>query len=656
MVGRRLALALLPGPGGAPDDHRDAGRRRGRRRGRETAARRRDPAARRACEPLGHDDGMARPVDRRRGPAVRPRRRAEHLRSCVSRAAAVFGRVRGEFPGRADRAQPPHHRACAGDARPAEGPGPTGRGAAVRRLRHDVRRALDRPDAGPVRAPARHLLPRRSQDRERRPGRPRALHDAPLVALAVELRREPRDGARQRGAHLVPDARREQPRRPRLHAEPRTAPLRRGRERGQGARTDRRRRSLLHRAPGSPADRGRRRRRLARPPRVLSVAGDPHEILSAVDAMVPRLHARANAAEASRRLPDETIREADVAGYLGMLTPRRWGGAGCDMGTFLEATRRLAHGCASSAWTLSFLSLHAWLLCRFDPRLQEEVFASGPAPRTPAPLAPTGKATRVDGGFQVSGRWEWATGVMHADWVMVTAMDAGSGPRFCLLPRAEVEVEDVWHVAGMAATGSNSVVVRDVFVPEHRTLEIWRIKAGQTPGEVLHPDTNVGWPMAATLVLVAATPALGAAEGALGAFTSRMKEKMQSYGHQKQMEVPATHFRLGEGLATVQAARLVWADAIRTLERIGPQGAAAEIDDLAAIRLAAANVVRLATEAANGLAAAAGASSGFLSSPLQRHLRDLQMMRGHVVFDWDRAAQIGGKVALGIEPVPADLL
>ena len=135
-----------------------------------------------------------------------------------------------------------------------------------------------------------------------------------------------------------------------------------------------------------------------------------------------------------------------------------------------------------------------------------------------------------------------------------------------------------------------------------------------------------------------------------------MKEKVQAYGHQRQMEVPATHLRLGEGLATVRAARLVWADAIQTLERIGPQGAAAAIDDLAAIRLAGAHVVRLANEAANGLAAAAGASSGFLSSPLQRHLRDLQMMRGHVVFDWDRAAQIGGKVALGIEPVPADLL
>jgi alkylation response protein AidB-like acyl-CoA dehydrogenase len=267
-----------------------------------------------------------------------------------------------------------------------------------------------------------------------------------------------------------------------------------------------------------------------------------------------------------------------------------------------------------------------------------------------------GDGVRIDGGFRLNGRWEWATGVMHGAWAMVTAMEAEGGPRFCVVPRAEVEVEDVWHVAGMAATGSNVIIARDVFVPEYRTLETWRIGAGKTPGEALHAGTNVGWPTAATLVLVAATPALGAAEGALDAFTDRMREKLQAYTGQKQTEVPATHFRLGEGLATARAARLVWSDAIGTLTRIGPLGTAVTIEDRAAIRLAAAHVVRLANTVVDGLAAAAGASSSFLASPLQRHLRDLQMMRGHVMFDWDRAAQIDGKVALGVAPAPSDML
>jgi alkylation response protein AidB-like acyl-CoA dehydrogenase len=263
----------------------------------------------------------------------------------------------------------------------------------------------------------------------------------------------------------------------------------------------------------------------------------------------------------------------------------------------------------------------------------------------------------VEGGFRLTGRWEWATGVMHSDWVMVNAIEPGApAPRFCVLPLADVQVLDVWKTAGMCATGSNTVVADNVFVPAYRTVEVWRIKFGQTAGEAIHPGTNVGWPMSPVLALVAATPALGAAEAALETFTARMREKLQAYSGAKVADMPLTHFRLGEGAATVRAARLIWADAIATLERIGPMGAAAPVEDLVAIRLAASHVVRLANEAANALAAAAGASSGFLSSPLQRALRDLQMMRGHVVFDWDRSTQIAGRMALGIAPGPADLV
>jgi 3-hydroxy-9,10-secoandrosta-1,3,5(10)-triene-9,17-dione monooxygenase len=375
------------------------------------------------------------------------------------------------------------------------------------------------------------------------------------------------------------------------------------------------------------------------------------------DAEAITLAGRAMEAEALRRLPQKTVDEAAAAGFFRMVTPERWGGEGGDLRTLFDVSRRLAHGCASSAWTLSFLALHSWLLCRFHPRLQEELFAGGAIPMAPAPLAPTGRVEPAPGGYRLTGRWEWATGVMHADWVMVNAVEPGMpAPRFCVLPLSDVTVLDVWKTAGMCATGSNTVVVDDVFVPEYRTVEAWRIKLGQTVGETLHEGTSVTWPMSPVLALIAATPALGAAEAALEAFTARMREKLQAYSGAKVADLPMTHFRLGEGAATVRAARLIWEDAIATLERIGPLGAAAPVEDLVAIRLAAAHLVRLANEAVAALAGAAGASSGFLTSPLQRALRDLQMMRGHVVFDWDRSTQIAGRMALGIAPGPADLV
>jgi alkylation response protein AidB-like acyl-CoA dehydrogenase len=375
-----------------------------------------------------------------------------------------------------------------------------------------------------------------------------------------------------------------------------------------------------------------------------------------LDGFVERVAARAVAAEDLRRLPAETVAEAAEAGYFAMLLPAAHGGREAGFAEFLDSTRRIAQGCTSSAWTLSFLALHAWLLCKFEPQLQAELFSGGAVPMAPAPLAPTGTATPVEGGYRVSGAWDWATGIMHSNWVMVGCNVPGAGPRFAVLPVADVSIEDNWHVAGMCATGSATVHVRDAFVPAHRTVDLMQMQFAGGPGEALHNMATIRYPLGPTLALVACTPALGAAEAAVESFTARMAAKVQAYSGARQAELPATHLRLGEALALLHAAQLVWRDAIRELESIGPSGAGAPVASRVRIRLAAATVVRMANDIINNLAAAAGASAGFRSAPLQRALRDVQMMRGHVVFDWDRATQIAGRIALGADPVPADML
>src|ERR1700756_5367186 len=101
--------------------------------------------------------------------------------------------------------------------------------------------------------------------------------------------------------------------------------------------------------------------------------------------------------------------------------------------------------------------LHNWMLALFCERAQDEVFADGRV-LCPAPLAPTGRGTPVDGGIRLTGRWSWATGVMDADWILVGAMcgpDDAPYPALVLLPSADIRVEDGWHTAGMCATGSH---------------------------------------------------------------------------------------------------------------------------------------------------------------------------------------------------------
>lgn len=170
---------------------------------------------------------------------------------------------------------------------------------------------------------------------------------------------------------------------------------------------------------------------------------------------VGRLAERAAEAEQLRRLPPATIEEYRESGLARLLLPARYGGRQAELLEIFDVVRRMAHGCASSAWTLGFYTLHNWMLALFGEQAQDEVFADGPV-LCPAPLAPTGRCIPVDGGSRLTGRWSWATGVMDADWVLVGAIcgpdqpDRAPYPALVLLPAADIRVEDVWHTAGSA--------------------------------------------------------------------------------------------------------------------------------------------------------------------------------------------------------------
>ena len=288
----------------------------------------------------------------------------------------------------------------------------------------------------------------------------------------------------------------------------------------------------------------------------------------AIDALVERVRERAAEAEELRRLPEPTIVEAERAGLLDLVTPPAHGGRGGGLRELADITRRLAHGCASSAWTLSFLSMHNWLLSRFPERAQGEFWRDRSFVMAPAPLAPGGTAEPVEGGLRVTGEWAWATGVMHADWVIVhVVVDAASADiRFAALPAEEVTIHDIWHTAGMRGTGSNTVVVSGGFVPHHRTVSTADFMAAR-PGP---PDPSYalgGYPVIPVLCLMAAAPALGSAERCVEIVAGELGERVLAYTlGERQADKPAAQVRIAAALARVRAARAYWDDAIGHLE------------------------------------------------------------------------------------------
>jgi 3-hydroxy-9,10-secoandrosta-1,3,5(10)-triene-9,17-dione monooxygenase len=368
---------------------------------------------------------------------------------------------------------------------------------------------------------------------------------------------------------------------------------------------------------------------------------------------VARLRERAAETEQLRRLPAATMAEATESGLFEMLVPARHGGQQAAFPAVLGPVRQLAHGCVSSAWTLGFYTLHNWLLALFDDEAQRDGFGARPF-LAPAPLAPTGRGTACDGGVRVSGRWSWATGVMHGNWVIVgTLCDRVPGdastiyPALALLPIEDVAVVDVWHTDGMRGTGSNDVVVDDAFVPAHRLVPVADIYRGTAPGAAADDAGTYRWPMVPALALLAAMPALGGAERATEIFGERLAERYLAYEGVMQKDKPMAAALLGEASVRLRALRGLLDDTVGEIETILATGDDVTRPVRGRARLAAAHIVHESRAVLTDLLAASGASAHFLDNPLQRIKRDVDVICGHVVFDYDTSRELAGALALG---------
>lgn len=365
---------------------------------------------------------------------------------------------------------------------------------------------------------------------------------------------------------------------------------------------------------------------------------------------------RAAEAEALRRVPQATLDEVRAAELFPMVVPTSLGGHGLGVATLAHSTRIMAHGCPASAWTLSFLVMHSWMLGKFPAEARAELFPSHrPYALAPAPLAPTGTIEPVDGGYLVSGRWEWATGVHHSDWVIVHAVQLQPEITsfFAVVPTAEVEIDDVWYTSGMCATGSDTVRLDRVFVPAHRVVPAARMMFG---GDVLPGDAMTKLPVPQVLALVAAAPALGAAETAVELYRERIAQRVLAYSlGERAVEQPAAQVRLGTVVSDLAAARTRWDAAIDELDACAGHDEV-PLERRMAMRLTAAATVRAARSVVSTIAEGAGASVYFAGSPFQRIQRDIEVLKGHVIFDWDRTTELAGRVALGLPLKPTDMV
>ena len=349
---------------------------------------------------------------------------------------------------------------------------------------------------------------------------------------------------------------------------------------------------------------------------------------------VPILRERAALGESLRRVPDNTIADLIDSKLLRICQPARFGGSELGWDALCETSIELARGDGSQAWVANIYAEHPFLAALFADEAQHELWDSDPDVLICASLIPQGnRVEKAPGGFRMSGRWSFASGVHHAKWIILGEIPGGGTDRadgfLFLVPSSQYRVEDDWHTVGMAGTGSSSVTLDDVFVPAHRALATRDINAGTAPGTRLNQAPLYRMPVLGYAQLGLAAVPIGAAIGMVDEFRSFIRGKAPGELLQE---------RLAEAAAETNAASLVLMDVARANQAKLEAGIALAEPDAARSARDGAYSVLLARRAATRLFEVTGGHGLYLSGHMQRAFRDVLGGAAHGSLGWQRAA------------------
>jgi alkylation response protein AidB-like acyl-CoA dehydrogenase len=362
--------------------------------------------------------------------------------------------------------------------------------------------------------------------------------------------------------------------------------------------------------------------------------------------ILPDIAERAERAERERRVPIENIEDLRRAGYLRAFIPAKYGGLELTPPEFAQATRLIAGSCASTAWAGSLLSAHAHAIASCSPQLQEEIWGADPEALVCSSVAPVGKATPTEGGIRLSGRFSWSSGSQHAQWAFVGFLaqgpSGGPEPHFAVLPRKDYVIEDVWYSMGLKGTGSQDLIIDDVFVPQHRIESMHALNSGTATGFGWHSAPVFRLPFQPVFSLGFSAVTLGAAEAIRERYTQRLAGRVRAYTGAKVAQSAPAVVRLAEATHELRsAARLLeqdWQDMHLWAHSQDP----ATADETMAWRSNQAFATRLSIRAADRLFEASGGSAVRDDNPMQRFWRDVHTGAAHAYSDYDVAAQSYG--------------
>lgn len=384
----------------------------------------------------------------------------------------------------------------------------------------------------------------------------------------------------------------------------------------------------------------------------------PETLLERAAALVPVLAERAAETERQRQVPAQSVAELTEAGLFRVLQPKRFGGYEYDFNLLIRLIAEISRGCGSTGWIYGLAATSQWILALFPPAVQEEIWTGNPDAHLQGAVAPSAVAEKAEGGYRLSGTWNFTSGCDHADWMFVGALLPGEGqrpaPGFLLLPRRDFRIDDNWYTVGLCGTGSKNIVIENAFVAAHRVVSFAQLSSGAAPGTALHANPLYRIPFMALIPLSIATPALGIAQSALDDFiamaTGRTTKGAIAGAGSKMAEFATVQSRIAEASGLIDAAWLLLLRDVDEVLATASSGDPVTVAQRIRNRRDHALSVKFCVEAVNGLYATTGASGLFLANRLQRSWRDINAIAKHISMNWDAVSAMAGQHALGLEP------
>ena len=377
------------------------------------------------------------------------------------------------------------------------------------------------------------------------------------------------------------------------------------------------------------------------------------EIVASARAIVERLRGNASESDRLRHLSDDSFQALQEAGLLQILVPRRCGGYEGQLTTVLEAASIVAEGCPAAGWYVMLANGNSWQLGGLEENFQDELFEDHPGTFLAGAIMPNGTARKVPGGWVVSARFNFVSGIRHATWLTFRTFaldEEGNRGQMLAMYCAGSDISSLnnWETVGLRGSGSPDIELREVFVPDSR---VWTPLDHEKPSDAaMRQATNLyRMPTVAAFPVLIASTVLGAARRSLELYVDRVRKRTERYTERAKSASQAEMVRIATVSAAITSSEMLLFDSAQRFDAAVERDGNPSLEDRATIKWQAVYAIDVLRNAVTTLYNAAGGSAIYEDSEFLATFRNVHVASHHAACDFDPAAEMYGRLLAGLE-------